>query len=63
MCPLDTLLFNIYIMLITNHINKKYKLDPTKTQKETFDFWFRRCKVLYNVALEEKIVYYIFKHL
>jgi hypothetical protein len=45
-------------MLITNHINKKYKLDPTKTQTETFDFWFRRCKVLYNVALEEKIEYY-----
>ena len=58
MCPLDTLFFNIYIMLITNHINKKYKLILTRSQTETFDFWFRRCKVLYNVALEEKIEYY-----
>jgi len=33
MCPTDTLFFNIYIMLITNHINKKYKLDPTRSQK------------------------------
>ena len=36
----------------------KVKILPTKGQRETFDFWLRRCKVLYNVALEEKITYY-----
>jgi len=42
-----------------NHIySKKIKIYPTKNQKETFDFWIRKCKYLYNVALEEKIVYY-----
>lgn len=42
-----------------NHIfTKKIKIYPTKSQKETFDFWFRKCKYLYNVALEEKIAYY-----
>lgn len=37
---------------------KKIKIYPNKIQRETFDFWFRRCKVLYNVGLEEKIEYY-----
>ena len=37
---------------------KKIKIYPNKTQKETFDFWLRRCLVLYNVALQEKISYY-----
>ena len=41
-----------------DHSVKKYKLILTRSQTETFDFWFRRCKVLYNVALEEKIEYY-----
>lgn len=37
---------------------KKIKIYPTKNQKETFDFWMRRCLILYNVALQEKISYY-----
>jgi len=41
-----------------NHLTKKYKLNPTKIQQEKFDFWLRRCKILYNVALEEKIEFY-----
>jgi len=42
-----------------NHIYvKKVKLNPSKSQMETFDFWLRKCKYLYNVALEEKLIYY-----
>ena len=42
-----------------NHIyTRKIKIYPSKNQKETFDFWLRKCKYLYNVALEEKITYY-----
>lgn len=42
-----------------NHIyTRKIKIYPTKNQRETFDFWLRKCKYLYNVALEEKITYY-----
>lgn len=37
---------------------KKILINPTKDQKETFDFWFRRTKVLYNVGLEHKIEHY-----
>jgi len=37
---------------------RKVKINPSKNQIETFDFWMRRCKYLYNVALEEKINYY-----
>lgn len=37
---------------------KKILINPTKDQKETFDFWFRRTKVIYNIALEHKIEYY-----
>ncbi len=37
---------------------KKIKIMQTKKQKETFDFWLRRCKVIYNIALEEKIEAY-----
>jgi putative transposase len=39
-------------------ITKKIKINPTKYEKETFDFWIRRCKYLYNVALTERIYYY-----
>lgn len=41
-----------------NHYIKKVKIYPNKNQKEVFDFWLRRCKILYNVSLEEKIEYY-----
>lgn len=37
---------------------KKIKIYPTRNQKETFDFWLRRCLILYNVGLEEKLSYY-----
>lgn len=37
---------------------KKILIQPTKSQKETIDFWLRKCKILYNVALEERIIYY-----
>jgi putative transposase len=37
---------------------KKIKIHPSKNQKETFDFWLRRCLTLYNVALQEKTEYY-----
>jgi putative transposase len=37
---------------------KKIKLIITKTDKEKFDFWLRKCNYLYNVALQEKIWYY-----
>jgi putative transposase len=37
---------------------KKIKLIINKSEKETFDFWLRRCKVLYNVCLDEKKFYY-----
>lgn len=40
------------------HFVKKVKINPSKSQKETFDFWLRRCKILYNTALEEKNIYY-----
>jgi putative transposase len=41
---------------------KKVKIIPTKNQKETFDFWLRKCKDLYNTAIQEKIYYYQAKH-
>ena len=41
-----------------NILCKKVKIYPTKIQKETFNFWLRRCLILYNVALQEKIDYY-----
>lgn len=42
-----------------NHISThRIKIYPTRSQKETFDFWLRKSKQLYNVALEEKIEYY-----
>lgn len=37
---------------------KKIKINPNSNQKNIIDFWFRRCKILYNVALEEKLYYY-----
>lgn len=45
-------------MLEAVYLSKKVKIEPTKGQKETIDFWMRRCKVLYNLALEERIIYY-----
>ena len=36
----------------------KIKIITNKSDREIFDFWLRRCKVLYNVALQEKIWYY-----
>lgn len=39
-------------------IVKKIKLKVNKTNKETFDFWMRRCRLLYNVCLDEKKYYY-----
>ena len=37
---------------------KKILILPNNNQKNQIDFWIRRCKYLYNVALEEKIEYY-----
>ena len=37
---------------------RKIRIYPTHNQKESMDFWFRRCKILHNVALEHKISYY-----
>lgn len=37
---------------------KKIKILPNKSQKETFDFWIRRCCILYNVCLNERKFYY-----
>lgn len=39
-------------------IVKKIKLIINKSERETFDFWLRRCKTLYNIALDEKKYYY-----
>ena len=36
----------------------KILIKHNKNQKETFDFWLRRCKTLYNVALEQRIESY-----
>ncbi len=36
----------------------KVKIKPTKNQSEKFDFWFRKCKLLYNIALEEKLIFH-----
>lgn len=36
----------------------KYKLNPTKSQIETFEEWSATCRFLYNVALEERITAY-----
>lgn len=49
----------IYNYMINNHnYTRSIKLILNKNQKETIDFWFRKCKNLYNVALQEKIYYY-----
>ena len=37
---------------------KKIKLIINKTNKETFDFWLRKCRILYNVCLDERKFYY-----
>ena len=37
---------------------KKIKIVVSKKNKETFDFWLRRCKTLYNVCLDEKKFFY-----
>ena len=36
----------------------KYKLKPTKRQKETFDSWINTCRALYNLALSERKMAY-----
>lgn len=36
----------------------KFKLNPTKEQKETFDSWIDTCRYLYNLALSERIMVY-----
>jgi len=37
---------------------KKIKIFPSINQKNTFDFWLRRTKLLYNTALQQKIETY-----
>ena len=37
---------------------QKILIKHNKNQKETFDFWLRRCKTLYNTALEQRIESY-----
>ena len=37
---------------------RKILIEPNKSQKEVIDFWIRRCRTLYNIALEERIEYY-----
>lgn len=32
----------------------KIHITPNKSQKETFNFWLRKCKDLYNIALEQR---------
>jgi putative transposase len=39
-------------------LTKKILIKPNNNQKNTIDFWLRRCGYLYNVGLEEKIAYY-----
>lgn len=36
----------------------KYKLKPTKEQKEIFESWVNTCRFLYNLALNERILVY-----
>ena len=36
----------------------KYKLRPTKAQRETFAQWLGTCRFLYNIALEHRISHY-----
>ena len=36
----------------------KYKLRPTKSQKNCFEQWLGSCRFLYNVALEHRISHY-----
>lgn len=37
---------------------KKIKLKTNKFERELFDFWLRRCRILYNVAIDERKYYY-----
>jgi len=39
-------------------IVKKIKIFTNNKNKNTFDFWLRKCKTLYNVALDERKFYY-----
>ena len=36
----------------------KVHISPSRSQTETLDFWLRRCKLLYNSALEQKLEHY-----
>ena len=37
---------------------KKHRIYPTKNQQETINFWFRKCNLLYNASIEERVDYY-----
>ena len=43
-------------------MSKKIKMQLSHNQKNIIDFWLRRCCLLYNTALEERIAYYKVKH-
>lgn len=36
----------------------KFKLKPTRAQEVTFESWINTCRKIYNVALEERILFY-----
>jgi len=38
--------------------SKKIKINLIKSQRETIDFWLRKCCTIYNTALQERIYYY-----
>lgn len=37
---------------------KKHRIYPTKNQQEKINFWFRKCNMLYNASIEERVNYY-----
>jgi putative transposase len=37
---------------------KKHRIYPSKNQQETINFWFRKCNLLYNASIEERVDYY-----
>lgn len=39
-------------------LTQKYKLQPTKHQIQTFERWLNTCRVIYNIALEERVIAY-----
>ena len=40
----------------------QYRLYPNKPQEQTFLFYLRRCRELYNSGLEERLVAYQMHH-